>query len=62
MKTPKPHCSTRCSGNSSVQIRKYAEINGREDLQALFREISALTKQVREKVYRLLTEEFGYFE
>ena len=45
-----------------VQIRKYAEIHGKEDLQAFFREISALTKRVKEEIYRLLVVEFGYFE
>ncbi|MEI6455359.1 MAG: hypothetical protein WCO93_03645 [bacterium] len=45
-----------------IQIRKYAEINGKEDLQNLFKEISALTKKVKEEIYRLLVEEFGYFE
>ena len=45
-----------------IQIRKYAEIHGKEDLQVLFREISVLTKKVREEIYRLLVEEFRYFE
>jgi hypothetical protein len=31
-------------------------------MQDLFREISALTKKVREEIYRLLVAEFGYFE
>jgi hypothetical protein len=45
-----------------VQIRKYAEIHGKEDLQNLFKEISILTKKVKEEIYRLLVEEFRYFE
>ena len=45
-----------------IQIRKYAEIHGREDLQHLFKEISVLTKKVKEEIYRLLVEEFRYFE
>ncbi len=45
-----------------IQIRKYAEIHGREDLQNLFREISILTKKVKEDIYRLLVVEFGYFK
>jgi hypothetical protein len=45
-----------------IQIRKYAEIHGKEDLQVFFREISVLTKRVREEIYRLLVEEFRYFE
>jgi hypothetical protein len=45
-----------------IQIRKYAEIHDREDLQDLFKERSVLTKKVREEIYRLLVEEFRYFE
>ncbi len=45
-----------------IQIRKYSEIHGKEDLQNLFKEISTLTKKVREEIYRLLVEEFRYFE
>ena len=45
-----------------IQIRQYAEIHGKEDLQDLFKEISALTKKVKEEMYRLLVEEFRYFE
>jgi len=45
-----------------IQIRKYAEIHGKEDLQNLFKEISLLAKKVKEEIYRLLVEEFRYFE
>ena len=45
-----------------IQIRRYSEIQGKEDLQNLFKEISALTKKVKEEIYRLLVEEFRYFE
>jgi hypothetical protein len=45
-----------------IQIRKYSEINGKEDLQNLFKEKSVLTKKVKEEIYRLLVEEFRYFE
>ena len=45
-----------------IQIRKYAQIHGREDLQDLFKEISGLTKKVKEEIYRLLVVEFRYFE
>jgi hypothetical protein len=45
-----------------IQIRQYAAIHGKEDLQNLFKEISALTKKVKEEIYRLLVEEFRYFE
>lgn len=45
-----------------IQIRQYAGIHGKEDLQNLFKEISLLTKKVKEEIYRLLVEEFRYFE
>jgi hypothetical protein len=45
-----------------IQIRKYAELNTFEDLLILFTEISDLTKKVKEEIYRLLVEEFKYFE
>jgi hypothetical protein len=45
-----------------IQISKYAEIHVKEDLQNLFKEISILTKKVKEEIYRLLVEEFRYFE
>ncbi|WP_091548476.1 hypothetical protein [Thermoflexibacter ruber] len=44
-----------------IQLKKYAEVNGASDLQPYFEKISALTKQVREEIYFLLTEVFGYF-
>jgi hypothetical protein len=45
-----------------IQIRQFAVIHGKEDLQNLFKEISTLTKKVKEEIYRLLIEEFRYFE
>ena len=45
-----------------IQIRKYAENDGLEDLLTLFSEIQSLTKQVRDEMYRLLVDEFNYFE
>ncbi|MBN1339312.1 MAG: hypothetical protein JXA03_08315 [Bacteroidales bacterium] len=44
-----------------VQIRKFATINNKADLIIKFEEISRLTKAVKEEIYRLLVEEFGYF-
>jgi hypothetical protein len=44
-----------------IQIRKYAEIHNLEDLQEQFTQISALTKKVREELYRMLVEEAKYF-
>jgi hypothetical protein len=45
-----------------IQIRKYAESNGLEDLLTLFAEIQELTKKVRNEIYHLLVDEFKYFE
>jgi AraC-like DNA-binding protein len=45
-----------------IQIRKYAVLQNAEDLLDLFEKISTKTKDVREEIFRLLTEEFGYFE
>jgi hypothetical protein len=45
-----------------IQIRRYAEQEGLSDLQELFRQISELTKKAKQEIYRLLVEEFGYFE
>jgi hypothetical protein len=45
-----------------IQIRKYAEIHKCDDLLALFEQISAKTKEVREEIYRLLVCEFKYFD
>ena len=45
-----------------IQIRKYAEIHNATDLLELFEKISAKTKEVREEIYRLLVDEFNYFE
>lgn len=44
-----------------IQIRRYAEVNGCTDLLDLFSDIQELTKKVKDEIYRLLTEEFGYF-
>ncbi len=45
-----------------IQIRKYAELNNKEDLNEQFKHISEKTKEVKEEIYRLLVEEFRYFE
>jgi hypothetical protein len=45
-----------------IQIRKYAEKEGLKDIHDLLTEIHDLTKKVREELYRLLVEEFRYFE
>lgn len=45
-----------------IQIRRYADLNGKADIQAMFENISKKTKTVKEEIYRLLVEEFKYFE
>ncbi len=45
-----------------IQIKKYAELEGKADLQQLFSEVSDLTKQVKKRIYEMLVGEFGYFE
>jgi hypothetical protein len=45
-----------------IQIRKYAELQGDTELLQLFDQISKLTKAVKNEIYRLLVEEFNYFE
>ena len=40
----------------------YAEQEGLGDLQGMFAEIAKLTKNVKAEIYRLLVEEFRYFE
>ena len=45
-----------------IQIRKYAELEGNDDLLQRFTVISELTKSVKEELYRLLVDEFKYFE
>jgi len=45
-----------------IQIKKFAEINCKEDLNLIFKQISEKTKEVKEEIYRLLVDEFRYFE
>ena len=45
-----------------IQIRKYAELNALDDLNTLFSEISELTKKTKDEIYKLLVEEFKYFQ
>ena len=45
-----------------VQIRKYAQLSGLEDLEKLFGEIGELTKKVKAQISNLLINEYGYFE
>ncbi len=45
-----------------IQIKKYSDIHGCEDLQNIFKEISELTKKVKGEIYNLLVNDFKYFE
>lgn len=45
-----------------IQIRKYAELHGLNDMLELFIEVAKLTKGVKAEIYRLLVVEFRYFE
>jgi len=45
-----------------IQLKKYAVNEGLKDIHDLFTEIQELTKKVKEELYRLLVEEFKYFE
>jgi hypothetical protein len=45
-----------------IQIEKYANNEGLHDVQAKFEEVKELTKRVKEELYRLLINEFKYFD
>ncbi len=45
-----------------IQIRRYAEINSKTDLLNLFDQVSDKAKNVKNKIYDLLTTEFKYFD
>ena len=45
-----------------IQIRKYAEVNGKTDIIERFEKIKLITKEVRERIYTLLVNDFKYFE
>lgn len=45
-----------------IQIKKYAQINGDGELLGHFEEITRLTSGVRNEIYRMLVEDFKYFE
>jgi len=45
-----------------IQIKKYAQINGDGELLVHFEEITRLTSGVRNEIYRMLVEDFKYFE
>lgn len=45
-----------------IQIRKFAELNNKEDLNEIFKQISEKTKEVKEEIYKMLVYDFKYFE
>lgn len=45
-----------------IQIRKYADVNNKADLQEQLEVISRNTKVVRDEIFRLLIKDFKYFE
>ncbi len=45
-----------------IQIKKYAEINSKEDLHTFALEINDKVKEVKEEIYSLLINDFKYFE
>ncbi|MBX7153358.1 MAG: hypothetical protein K1X91_00255 [Bacteriodetes bacterium] len=44
-----------------IQIRKYAQLNSRHDLNERFADISKLSKQVIDEVFRILVDDCKYF-
>jgi hypothetical protein len=55
-----PDFVTKDSG--LIQIKKYADVNGCVDLIEKITSITEKTKLVKEEIYRMLVEEFKYFE
>ena len=55
-----PDFVTKDSG--LIQIKKYADVNGCVDLLEKITSITEKTKLVKEEIYRMLTEDFNYFE
>jgi len=45
-----------------IQIKKYADQQLKTDLIRHFDDISAKTKAVKDEIYRLLVDEFKYFD
>lgn len=45
-----------------IQIKKYAVLNNKEDLNGIIKQITEKTKEVKEEIYRLLVDEFKYFK
>jgi hypothetical protein len=45
-----------------IQIKKYAELENKEDLNEVFKLMTEKTKAVREQIYNMLVTDFKYFE
>jgi hypothetical protein len=45
-----------------IQIKKYAEQENCDDLLQIFTEVTALSKKVKDEIYKLLVVDFKYFE
>jgi hypothetical protein len=45
-----------------IQIKKFSEISRADELDKLFKEITAKTKEVKTEIYNLLVNEFKYFD
>ena len=45
-----------------IQIKKYAELENLPDINDLISQITAKSKQIRDEIYKILVEDFKYFE
>lgn len=45
-----------------IQIRKFAELHNKEDLNEIFKQISEKTKEVKAEIYKMLVDDFKYFD
>lgn len=50
------------SDSGLIQIKKYADLHGKVDLIQHFEVIAAKTKAVKEEIYKLLVDDFKYFD
>lgn len=45
-----------------LQIRKYGEVSGKPEILDKFEEIKSLAKQVKDRLFQMIVEEYHYFE
>lgn len=45
-----------------IQIKKFAELHHKDDLNQIIKQITSKTKEVRDELHRQLVEDFKYFE